>query len=290
LLGQSALKASRALQIPLVYTYHTLYEEYSHYIPLPQYLVKRYVKKIVRSFCSSVDGIIVPSKAIKEHLQHSMIETRSTIIPSPIKPYFFTTCDFSSSSERAKTDVSKDLNNPFKLITVSRFVKEKNIPFLLDVFSKLNQNNFSFMLVGYGAEQHNLENYAYNTLKLSPNAVAFVHKPEPEALRNYYDQAHLFLFASISDTQGLVLAESMARGTPVVALNGPGQQDCIVSGVNGFLVNSHQEMVNVINRIANNPELHAMMSKQAIKTAMQYAPDQLAQHLAEFYYTVLASK
>ena len=276
LLGQSALKAARSLHIPIVYTFHTMYERYTHYIPLPQFLVKRYVKNIVRSFCNIVDGIIVPSKAIRDHLQRSTIETYSVVIPSPIKPYFFET-----------HDTPQRLNNYFSLITVSRFVKEKNIPFLLDLFSKLDQTRYRFTLVGYGAEQKNLERYAYKILGLSKDNVAFVHKPDPDTLRSYYDQADLFLFASTSDTQGLVLAESMARGTPVVALHGPGQKDIIVSGVNGFLINSQQEMINVIERIANNKELHAMMCKQAVQTANNYAPDSLAHRLTEFYREIL---
>lgn len=277
LLGQSALKAARSLDIPIVYTLHTMYERYTHYIPLPQLLVKRCVQKIVKSFCASVDGIILPSRAIKELVQRSTLSTRTMVIPSPIKEYFF--------NNRQKP-VNKS-NTKFNLITVSRFVKEKNIPFLLDLFYKLDQSRYHFTLVGYGSEQENLERHAYTTLGLSKENVTFVCKPEPEALVAQYDQADLFLFASTSDTQGLVLAESMARGTPVIALHGPGQKDSIVSGVNGFLINTQQEMINVIERVAHSSELLAMMRKQAIETAKNYAPETLAHKLLDFYKEII---
>ena len=219
---------------------------------------------------------IVPSKEIKDHVQHSTIAKRTIVLPSPIKNFFL------------RPQAEKEKKTQFNLITVSRFVKEKNIPFLLDVFSKLDQSRYHFTLVGYGAEQENLERYAFSTLGLSCENVTFVCKPEPEKLLDYYDNADLFLFASTSDTQGLVLAESMARGVPVIALNGPGQKDIIISGVNGFLVHSQQEMVNVIQRIADNTDLQEMMNKQAIKTAKNYASETLAKKLVTFYQEIIA--
>ena len=279
LLGQSALQAARELRVPIVFTYHTMYELYTHYVPLYQPLVKLAVKKKVARFCEDVDHIIAPSSAVRNLLTNQTIKTPVTIIPSPLRPEFF---DSSQSSEDKKKSV-------FRLLLVSRLVKEKNVSFVLDVFCKLDPKRFALTIVGYGDEQEALREYAYKKLKLSDKQVDFVIKPPKSELIRLYREADLFLFPSTTDTQGIVLAEAMAGGTPVVAVDGPGQRDIVRNGENGFIVESAGQMIEKIKQIVNDDDLLVNLQRGALATAQQYRPEALTEQLMHLYESLIKS-
>lgn len=272
-LGHCALKAARCNKIPIVFTYHTQYEKYVHYLPFPERLSAPVAKLIALDYCKRVDAIVAPSQSIADFLLQEKITTTIKIIPSGINPIFFTPAKHPSIAT----------NGIIKLITVSRFVKEKNIPFLLEVFSKLDQNKFEFTLVGFGPELDALKEIAYKKLKLSTAAVKFIIAPEKEALVALYQQADLFLFASKTETQGLVLAEAMACGVPAIALCAPGAKDIIKNGCNGFLVNSQEEMAYAINKLANSFEELCSLKKLAAEQSKNYSTANFAHNLIELY-------
>lgn len=277
LLGQAALKASKKLKIPLIYTYHTLYDHYLHYVPLPQIITRPIVNTLVQTFCKKVQGIIAPSNAVKERLTACSISTKTEIIPSAISSLFF---------QKKHHEIS--LDPPFHLLSVSRFTKEKNIYFLLDMLALLDHNKFIATFAGYGSEYSSLQNYAYTIKKLSPHLVKFIEKPSKQQLKELYHTAHLFIFASQTETQGLVLAEAMAHGIPVIALNGPGQQDIIKNGLNGFLVTTLDEMKAKIEYCCASEKQYKLMQHHASHTAQEYSSNILIEKLLRFYYNVLA--
>ncbi len=273
LLGVTAVRAARLLKMPTLFTYHTLYEAYAHYVPLPENTAKRLITRLVKSFCNSVDGIIVPSTCMEQNLRAQSVTTDCFCIPSPLQRSFL---DIPPTvKRRAKLE-------RFQLLTVVRFTKEKNVPFVLEVFKDLD-DRFYLTLVGYGAEYENLRAYAYEHLQLSPERLRFVLKPPRDQLLAHYKNADLFLFPSTSDTQGLVLAEAMACSTPVIALPGPGQNDIVRNGKNGFIVKSKQEMLNRIVESAERTGQFTCMQKAAWLTAKNYSPDQYLEQLLDVY-------
>jgi glycosyltransferase involved in cell wall biosynthesis len=231
-------------------------------------------KKMVQQFCTSVNGIIVPTKPIIDNLQQWQIHTPLAIIPSPLDDNFF----------QKKPEIKKK-NNQFKLLVVSRFVKEKNLTFLLDVMRTLS-DQFSLTLVGYGSEYESLQKYAYQYLGLSTHRVYFIYKPTKEKLIDFYQNADVFIFSSQIDTQGLVLAEAMACGTPVVAVDGPGQQDIVKNNYNGFIVNSVEEMRKKIVQISQNVLLHGQLQQGAWQTAQKYQSRFIIEEMLKFYGTI----
>ncbi len=273
LLGRLALRIAKKLMIPTVFTYHTMYEAYAHYLFIPVFITRFVTKQMVLSFCRRVDGIVAPSGAIKQYLIHEKIKTLISIIPSGLQSYFL---------PATKPKEQPCENRPFRLLAVGRFVKEKNIPFLLNVFQQL-QGDFILTLVGYGSEYEAIKKYAYQELKLSSQNVYFVHKPSKKKLVRYYQHADLFLFSSTTDTQGLVLSEAMASGTPVIAVDGPGQRDVIQNGKNGFLVDTVEGMVHKIEAIAENTQVLALLQEGAFQTAHKYMPAELTGELVGFY-------
>jgi len=280
-IGKSALTIARQLHLPIVFTYHTIYERYLHYLPVPQFITRPIVKRLVLSFCKNVDGVIVPSNYIQHYLKQHEIKTTIEKIPSGILPVFI------------KHQVADQTNSTCNLLTVGRFVKEKNIPFLLHLFLKLHKihpGKFTFTLVGYGPEYEPIQRLAYKKLKLPKTAIQFIHKPSKIDIADLYYESDLFLFSSTSDTQGLVLAEAMGGGCPAIAIDGPGQRDIIKNGKNGFLCKSEQQMLEKIVYISNNRQLLGKMKKASLETAQQYHPMVTTDRLISFYEDTIQKK
>jgi len=174
------------------------------------------------------------------------------------------------------------------MLTVSRFAKEKNIPLLLDVLDKLyfdgsQEIKYTLTLAGYGAEFENIQQYAYQKLCLPKENVRFLHKPNKQHISKLYSQSDLFLFSSTSDTQGLVLAEAMASGCPVVSIDGAGQRDIVKNNYNGFLVDSAKEMAEKITFVAQNTSIHEKLKNGAFETGTQYHPQKMTLLMATLF-------
>ena len=277
LLGAKGLEVARTLGIPIVFTYHTLYEEYAHYVPLPATIAKPLIHKLVRQFCSAVDAIIAPSPGIIDYLKEQNISTRLECIPSPLQSCF---------QDIPYTERTRLPDDPVKLLSILRFTKEKNVPFLLDVLSLLDER-FTLTLIGYGAEYENLRAYAYDHLQLSEKQLQFVVKPPREQLINYYRDADLFLFPSKTDTQGLVMLEAMVFSMPVVAVMGPGQRDIIRQNKNGLLVSTTEEMAQAIKYLTEHNKTFISLQKEAWCTAKNYLPEKFRIQLLALYRLVI---
>jgi len=178
--------------------------------------------------------------------------------------------------------------NFFELLLISRFTKEKNIPFVFDVL-KLLPENVRLTLVGYGEEYDAMQYKAFNIMNLSHERVHFVHKPDHTTLLELYKKADLFIFPSQKDTQGLVLAEAMSQGLPIIALDGPGQIDIICNGKNGYIVSDINHAVNIIHTIINDSNLYQYLRNGAYLTALQYTPSIRVQQILNFYETLIST-
>jgi 1,2-diacylglycerol 3-alpha-glucosyltransferase len=270
LLGTTALELAKEKGIKTVFTYHTMYEAYAHYLPLPQFITKPYITNKVVRFCRKVDHIVAPSSTIQKHLQaHDLLQ--STIIPSGLKEQFV-----------GVPFMPRSLKKPFQLLYVGRFVKEKNITALFEVMELL-PDEYELTLVGYGQYLDVLQEYAYDGLKLSRERVRFIIKPEQETLLDLYCSSDLFLFPSHTDTQGLVIAEALAFSLPVIAFDGPGQRDSIADGENGFVVAGCEQMAEKIQQILGDTELYKQLRKNAWESAGRFNPHFTCTQLISLY-------
>lgn len=276
LLGFAACNIAQEMDIPVVFTHHTLYEHYAHYVPFPEQITKLIINKRVIQFCNGVNTIIAPSSSVKKILQKNKIKKPIVVLPTALPQSFFLP-KFSYKEKKKR----------FNLLYLGRFTKEKNVSFLLDAIAQLDQQEYMSTFVGYGNEYNAIKDYAYNHLKLSSRSVQFIHKPKKEELTNFYRQADLFIFSSKTDTQGLVLQESMAAGTPIVALNGPAQQDCIQHAKNGLLVEDKQSFLTAIKKIAAQPIFHKKMQYEAWSYAQKYQKQFILGSLINLYESLI---
>jgi len=290
LLGVSALRAARKCNIPCIFTYHTLYEQYAHYVPLPRMCLQPIIRSAVGKFCNKVDAIIAPSNCVKNYLLSQKIMTPMTVIPSPLRESFnpilhgvHPDTSTSSAFAKASADTSTVNTSPeFNLLLVTRFALEKNIPFVFEVMQLL-PDNFRLTLAGYGTDYEKMQVLAFDTFKHCPTRICFIHKPTEKKLVELYRAADVFIFPSQTDTQGIVLAESMSQGVPVVAVDGPGQRDIIVNEVNGFIVKDAADAAEKISIIAHNPAVLQQLIAGAQTTAQKYHADCVVQQLLTAY-------
>lgn len=282
-LGAAALPLAQAYRLPIVFTHHTLYAEYAHYIPLPSRFLKPIIQRKVVDFCAAVDRVIVPTPSVKLYLQQQGFGGSMSVIASGLLPLFM------QSGWTAKEPIA---GRAIRLLTVSRFVPEKNIEWLLRMFSLLQRSYpflFELKLVGYGALLPYLQYYAYTHLQLPVESVQFLERPSKERLLEAYQNADIFVFASQSETQGLVIAEAFSQATPVVALAGPGVSDGIQEGCNGFLVHTQEEMIERLYYLRGHASRLSEFQRAAYQEAQRYHPTCVAQQIESLYVNVLAA-
>lgn len=280
LLGWAAQKIGHQINCPVVFTYHTWYTHYTHYSPYQGIIVTKTIQKTVNNFCKKVDGIIAPSKAIFNLLQKQQLTNNYTIIPSPIADRFF-------------KDISPKKpchNRKIRLLSLSRFTHEKNLFALFNVCQFLKTNEFELIIAGFGYLENELQKIAYQKYKFSPTSVRFILKPSITMIDELYDWADLFLFMSQSDTQGLVLAEALARATPVLCLEGPGQKDIIKNGFNGFYTKNSKEMAFMIKKIHTSKILLNFLSKNGLQTSKKYNKEIISSQITNFYQECLTHR
>jgi glycosyltransferase involved in cell wall biosynthesis len=277
LLGNSAVNLAQRKHIPTVFSFHTIYEEYVHYLKMTPYISKPITRALVRRFCSKVDTILVPNTFIKKYVEDHDIETPITILPNPIGNDILPTIE---------PCMKPYLPLPVKLLVVSRLVPEKNIEAIIDCMRILAMQA-ELVIAGYGYWQSSLEAYIKKSFGNVKPPITFCINPSRQKLAELYAWADFFLFSSRSDAQGLVIAEAMAHATPVIALKGPGQEGIIVNYFNGFLADSVVEMATIIYRLTLNPDLYITMQKGALNSSQQFRTHTLVQKLNNHYHEII---
>ena len=177
-------------------------------------------------------------------------------------------------------------------ITVSRMAQEKNIPFLLQAlahYKLLYQKNFRMLFIGEGP---NLAEYEKMTADLHlEKEVTFVGKVANAVLPDYYRAADLFLFASKTETQGIVILEAFAAETPVVAVRATGVSDLVKDGENGYCVKEEvEDFAQTMQDILTHPNLRNQLKWGAAQTADTFREENIAQMAATVYQMVLKEK
>lgn len=285
-IGKTALKLAKKYNIPIVFTHHTQYHKYVHYIPIiPQNITAKIAIKESVKYCNQVNLVIAPTQEIKEMIINFGVKTRIEVIPTGI--------DFSLWEK----EISKEFleNFPWKnkkvLLYTGRLAKEKNIEFIIYSLEKLlkRRDDVILLIVGEGDERKNLENLVKN-LRLNEKIIFMGWYPREELI-NFYKIAEIFVFASTTETQGLVTLEAMAGECAVVAIKAPGSISLVEDGKEGFLVKEdYDEFSNKVETLLNNPGLLKFMQKNAKIKAKNFSIDSSAKKLEELYREILKTK
>ena len=231
LLGDTALRVAERRQLPLVFTHHTMYEQYTHYVPADCPALRRFVVALCTGYANMCDHVIAPSRSLAAVLDDRGVRTPISVIPSGVDCDRFN--DGDGLRARGSCGVPEDA---FVVGHVGRLAPEKNLAFLVRAVGAFlaRSSTAHFLVVGDGPEREAMERLL-GDLTVAGRA-HFVGVQTGQTLIDLYHAMDLFVFASKTETQGMVLAEAMAAGVPVVALDADGVRDAVTDGETGVLL------------------------------------------------------
>lgn len=277
LIGRTAGYLSKKYDVPLCFTYHTRYEQYLHYIKAP--FLKSVIPSYVNHYIKGCDMVFAPTYSAQVYLEEIGSDTGLAVLPTGLEKKNFET----NTEETAKLRKSLLGKKQHLFCTVARLAKEKNLDFLFHALAIRKQkrgSDFRLTVVGEGPYQKKLYRLAED-LNLCEEIV-FVGKVPNEQIKNYCKAADLFLFSSLSETQGIVLLEAMATATPVLALKASGVRDIVVDGRNGYMTHmSESDYENRLNNLLGQDRTY--LEKGALETAQKYEMREIARRAAVYY-------
>lgn len=281
LLGDSALREAWKMRVPIVFTHHTLYERYTHYLPLDSAALKRVAIRIATEYCNLCDLIIAPSESIQ-----LLLKDRDVTAPIEVVPTGIDTGVFGHGRNhrfRGKLGIPRDA----KVIGhVGRLAREKNLEFLTESVSACLKAapDAVFLLVGEGDCREEMVDLL--TRSVGEGRVFDPGRQAGDDLADAYAAIDCFAFSSQSETQGMVLAEAMAAGTPVVALDGPGVREILHDGENGILLDggaSADEFAQAVLWIISDEDFSKACSAKARETAADYDTEPCVNRVLSLY-------
>jgi 1,2-diacylglycerol 3-alpha-glucosyltransferase len=290
LLGSAAAHKAEELQLPLVFTFHTQYREYSHYFPLPQEAVQEFVKGAIdnwlKDYMKKCQHIIVPTESMRDQLRDSYgLQEKVSVIPTGIdlEPY-----------KTADGEVIRERHGWYEdqvMITVGRLAPEKNWTVLLEAAAYVIDDHpeLRVVILGDGPDRDDLEQYAQE-LGID-RRVDFLGKVPFDEIPAHLKAADFFGFSSNTETQGLVSLEALAAGLPVVAINATGTRDVVEDGRTGILTeNSSESLASGIRQLMEDKNLYTRFQAEAMDAAARFDIIAQARKLVGVYEQAIEDK
>jgi 1,2-diacylglycerol 3-alpha-glucosyltransferase len=285
LLGLVARRWARKSRLPLVSTNHTLYTEYAHYVPLvPKKLTQSVLIKHMRWYYSKCDGVVVPSVMVEQILRGYGVTNNIEVIGSGIAPRAGGT----GRGARGEFGVPDDA---FLLLYVGRVAREKNLGLLLQAFAVVKQKHpqCRLMIAGSGPCEQDYREMA-GDLGVA-DSVIFTGMLSRAKIDKAYGAADLFVFPSMTETQGLVACEALVAGLPCVAVRAAANPEVMQDGVDSILTtNLVEPFAEAISRVVGDPELRERLSQGALRNAGRFSIESMTDHFEKFYQATIIQK
>lgn len=274
-----AVKISKKCKCPLLHTYHTIYEDYIHYLPggLSSYKLgaafeKKIVAQLSRSILNKTNQVIVPTEKVEKILEKYEVEEPISVIPTGIDLKNFKNRMSKSECENLKKKWNIPLENKV-LVSVGRLAKEKNLEEILNYFARLiyeeEKQNLTLLIVGDGPDRERLEKIS-ESLSLT-GKVIFTGMVNPQDVGIYYQLGDVFVCASNSETQGITYIEALASGRPALCRKDECLNQVITDGYNGFQYETYEYFKMHLEYILEDETRKAEMGLRAKETAYLYS-------------------
>lgn len=285
LMGHVATAYQRRRSIPLVFTYHTMIEEYTHYIPLPQKWLRRRAVALSRRYANHADHIITPTRHVAEHLRQIKVTQPITVIPTGIDVDLIDATP-ADPTFRARQDIPEGV--PL-LACAGRLAQEKNLPRLLGMLREVlrHEPETHLLLMGGGPLEDELPRMAQDygvghRLRIT----GYVDRTQ---VMQGFRAADLCVFASLTETQGLVLGEAMACGLAVAAVNAATTREAVPDGECGFLVpDADAPLAEAVLTLLHDNALRANMARSARARAEMLSAHRCTERLLRVYRSACA--
>jgi len=287
-MGDIALRLSSQFRIPLVFTYHTMFEYHMHYLPIQNDGTKRFIVELFAGFADLATQVIAPSESVRAILVERGVKAPIDVVPTGV--------NLSRFSQGNRSVMRGRLGIPSDCVVighVGRLALEKNIEFLArSVAGSLKENSKAHFLVGGDGPLKDKIQEIFNEQGLAERLhLAGVLKGQD--LVDCYHAMDLFAFASLSETQGIVLVEAMAAGVPVVAVDAPGVREVVKDGYNGRLIFKEDETQyrQALTWCLKRPkEELEKIKKNARTTTKEFSAPHCAEKMLKIFQKVMANE
>lgn len=288
LLGMSAVRLARSFNLPLVFTHHTLYEQYSHYVPGDSLMMQQYVIELGTLYANMTDQVFSPSESIRDILISRRVEAPIEVVPTGVQVDKF--CNGDAKGFRKKLEIPEDA---FVVGHMGRLAPEKNLSFLAKAVSHFLKETPQavFLVVGIGPSEQEIKTLCEEAGVQDRLFMAGVL--QSQELADALNAMDVFAFASKSETQGMVLTEAMAAGNPVVALDASGVREVVRDTVNGRLLmeESIPEYVQALRWVYEMDDARKEELIQAArKVADEFSLDATAEKALSFYEALISER
>ena len=276
-----AKKIASELHIPIVHTYHTVYEDYTHYFSPQKAWGRNIVQLMTRKLANAVETLIAPSDKIRKILEGYQVSCPVEIIPSGISLEKYQACKEEDCREkiRAQLGIPQDA---LVLVYVGRMAKEKNIEELLEYQQEAEKYGVILLLVGDGPHLPELKKKA-EELKVTEHVI-FTGMIAPEEVGHYYQAGDLFVSASISETQGMTYAEALAGGIPLLCRRDGCLEQVVADGENGWQYDDREDFLGRIREWKGMSEdAKSRMQDKAVDSAEKFSSGNFAGRVEKIY-------
>ena len=282
ILGTVGAHWAQHFEIPVVFTFHTLYHRYIHYSPFPETVSRPYTLRKVRKYCTYCDHIIAPSFAIERLVHRFNNHVPTDVIPTGVELARFR--DGDRQAARREYQIETDAK---VLLYVGRLAPEKNLDFMLSSLEPVLKENpkLRLLLVGGGPLLEPLKVLCHE-LGIE-RQVIFPGFVDPSRLKDIYAAGDAFVFASRTETQGVCITEAMAAGLPCVVIGAMGAAEALSDGVEGFVVPPRQHrFAAAVQQLMNDDKLRAQMGQAAAARSEEYSLKNSAARIYKVYESV----
>ena len=283
-----ARRIAEELNVPLIHTYHTVYEDYTHYFSPSVRLGRRAVAALSRWVAARTDCMIAPTGKVRTLLQGYGVRTPVFVVPSGIDLRRFQRPPVPGcrASLLAALDIPRE---NLVLVSVGRLAAEKNLDELLRFRAAMGDQAVTLLLVGDGPYRAQLEREAAD-LGLRAPQVVFAGMVPPQQVAEWYQLGDLFVSASSSETQGLTYVEALAAGVPALCRADPCLNGVIRDGENGWQFRDFSDFMSKLEMFCAHPELRRALSEQAAASARDYSAEEFARRVEAIYLAQIARR
>ena len=280
-----ARRIADELSIPLVHTYHTVYEDYTHYFSPSVRLGKKAVATLSRFISERTDAMIVPTDKVRRLLLKYGVCVPIHVVPSGIDLRRFSRETEPETLAKQRADLGIPADRTI-LVNVGRLAEEKNLEELLRFRAHMGEQNITLLLVGGGPWRSHLEETAAE-LGLAAPDVVFAGMVPPDTVADWYRMGDLFVSASTSETQGLTYAEALAAGVPALCRADECLEGVILEGENGWQYRTEAEFRARLEEFLTHPERREAMQALALQVAQEYSAETFGKRVEAIYQDLI---
>lgn len=289
-LGFLAKLISKKIHVPIVHTYHTMYEEYMHYISKGVEFSPELARKYSKMFCNSVDGIIAPTEKTRDLLLSYGVKKPIEVIPTGINFTPFHPSRYTKESiEDLKAQYHLDPTAP-TILFVGRVAKEKSIDIIFTALPKVIEKipTVQLFIVGDGPEMNHLKELA-QTFNIEAHII-FAGLQPWQTIGKFYQLGDVFVSASVSETQGLTFAEAMAAGLPVIAKHDESIEGLVIDDYNGKKFTTTEELSQALIDLLANESYRKTLSVHAMSSVAPLSDEIFGKNALAYYKKIISMK